>query len=159
MYRGLNVTLLEIVPYAALQFGCYDALTAAYSASRSKLAPEGPERLEDAPEASAARFVCGLLAGTVAKLATHPLDVAKKRFQVAGLQRSIAYGERIPITVVTSLPACLAEIYRREGLRGLYKGSSLSILKAAPASAITLTIYEFLAVRFIALAEERRLRV
>jgi len=43
LYRGLNVTLLEIVPYAALQFGCYDALTAAYSASRSKLAPKvGP---------------------------------------------------------------------------------------------------------------------
>jgi hypothetical protein len=40
LYCGLNVTLLEIVPYAALQFGCYDALTAAYSASRSKLAPK-----------------------------------------------------------------------------------------------------------------------
>jgi len=44
----------------------------------------------------------------------------------------------------------------REGLRGLYKGSSLSILKAAPSSAITLTIYEFLAIRFIAMAEQRR---
>lgn len=27
-------------------------------------------------------FMCGLAAGTLAKLATHPLDVAKKRFQV-----------------------------------------------------------------------------
>ncbi len=27
-------------------------------------------------------FMCGLVAGTVAKLATHPLDVAKKRYQV-----------------------------------------------------------------------------
>ena len=33
------------------------------------------------------RFMCGLLAGTLAKLTTHPLDVAKKRFQIAGLQR------------------------------------------------------------------------
>lgn len=35
-------------------------------------------------------FTCGLAAGLVAKLTTHPLDVAKKRFQVAGLQRSLA---------------------------------------------------------------------
>jgi hypothetical protein len=27
-------------------------------------------------------FVCGLAAGTIAKMGTHPLDVAKKRFQV-----------------------------------------------------------------------------
>lgn len=27
-------------------------------------------------------FVCGLAAGMLAKLGTHPLDVAKKRFQV-----------------------------------------------------------------------------
>ena len=35
-----------------------------------------------------ARFACGLAAGTLAKLVTNPLDVAKKRYQVAGLQRS-----------------------------------------------------------------------
>ena len=29
------------------------------------------------------------LTGLLAKLATHPLDVAKKRYQVAGLQRSL----------------------------------------------------------------------
>ena len=49
----------------------------------SRFCLQGPEKLEDAPEASFARFVCGLLAGTVAKLATHPLDVAKKRYQVS----------------------------------------------------------------------------
>ncbi len=30
-------------------------------------------------------FVCGLAAGMLAKLGTHPLDVAKKRFQVGAL--------------------------------------------------------------------------
>ena len=37
------------------------------------------------------RFMCGLLAGTLAKLGTHPLDVAKKRYQVAGLQRDLRW--------------------------------------------------------------------
>ena len=39
LYSGLSVTLLEIIPYAALQFGFYDALTSAYTASRQKLKP------------------------------------------------------------------------------------------------------------------------
>ena len=39
LYRGLNITLLEIIPYAALQFGLYDTFTAAWSkAHRRRLA-------------------------------------------------------------------------------------------------------------------------
>lgn len=34
LYRGLGVTLIEIVPYAALQFGLYDALSAAWTSAR-----------------------------------------------------------------------------------------------------------------------------
>jgi len=63
--------------------------------------------------------------------------------QVAGLQRSIAYGARVMPESVMSLPACLAQMYSSEGLRGLYKGSLPSILKAAPSAAVTFTAYEF----------------
>lgn len=34
------------------------------------------------------------------------------------------------------------QIYRTEGLRGLYKGSVPSIIKAAPVAAVTFTAYE-----------------
>lgn len=40
-------------------------------------------------DSRAANFACGLMAGLCAKLTTHPLDVVKKRYQVAGLQRSL----------------------------------------------------------------------
>ena len=40
-----------------------------------------------------AHFAAGLVAGMCAKLASHPLDVVKKRYQVAGLQRSLRCGE------------------------------------------------------------------
>lgn len=30
LYRGLGVTLVEIMPYAALQFGLYDMITSAW---------------------------------------------------------------------------------------------------------------------------------
>ena len=38
LYRGLSVTLLEIIPYAALQFGVYDALNTAVDAARRRAA-------------------------------------------------------------------------------------------------------------------------
>ena len=37
LYSGLSVTLLEIVPYAALQFGLYDLFTSAAAAARAKV--------------------------------------------------------------------------------------------------------------------------
>ncbi|CAL5227698.1 g10706 [Coccomyxa viridis] len=135
LYSGLNVTLVEIIPYAALQFGLYDLFTAAAARSHSTEPGKAQQRWE--------RFFCGLAAGMMAKLGTHPLDVAKKRFQVAGLERSIAYGARVRPESVASLPACLAHMYSKEGIRGLYKGSLPSILKAAPSAAVTFTAYEF----------------
>ena len=63
--------------------------------------------------------------------------------QIAGLERAVQYGARVGADSVKSLPACLAQIYRREGVRGLYKGSLPSVLKAAPSAAVTFTAYEF----------------
>ncbi len=34
LYSGLSVTLLEIIPYAAFQFGLYDAFNKAYTNAR-----------------------------------------------------------------------------------------------------------------------------
>lgn len=79
-------------------------------------------------------------------MATHPLDVAKKRYQVAGLERSLSYGRRVdPSLPARSLAACLGDIWRREGARGLWKGSVPSVVKAAPAAAVTFVAYEAVA--------------
>lgn len=54
-----------------------------------------------------------------------------------------SYGARISNEYVSSLRTVLVQIYHNEGIKGLYKGSSLSILKAAPAAAVTFAAYEF----------------
>jgi solute carrier family 25 (mitochondrial thiamine pyrophosphate transporter), member 19 len=36
LFRGLGVTLVEIIPYAALQFGLYDVFTSMYRSAVSK---------------------------------------------------------------------------------------------------------------------------
>ncbi|KAG2436648.1 hypothetical protein HXX76_006176 [Chlamydomonas incerta] len=195
LYSGLGVTLVEIMPYAALQFGLYDALNAAVNEARARHvreqaaaadaaadaeagghhstggdkrgrqartrsggeAGDGRAMRAAADEAAAAAersasglqtsrlqaFACGLVAGLVAKLVTHPLDVAKKRYQVAGLQRSLKYGARVEAGfAMRSLAQSLVDIYRTEGVLGLWKGSVPSIIKAAPSAAITFAAYD-----------------
>jgi solute carrier family 25 thiamine pyrophosphate transporter 19 len=176
LYRGLGVTLIEIIPYAALQFGLYDAFNqvlqaaansrhqqqqqrhqqrqrqgqpqqqpvgASSNSSSSSSSGGGPGGLSFLDNKRVQTFTCGLAAGLIAKLGSHPLDVAKKRYQVAGLPRSLRYGARVQRQLsVMPLMACLADIYHREGVAGLWKGSVPSIVKAAPAAAITFTAYE-----------------
>ncbi|MEW5317224.1 MAG: hypothetical protein WDW38_008542 [Sanguina aurantia] len=126
LYSGLGVTLVEIIPYAAIQFGIGILW-------RGEAAPHST-RVQN--------FTCGLIAGVVSKLLTHPLDVAKKRYQIAGLPR---YGARVEADfALRSLGASLHHIFKAEGVAGLWKGSIPSIAKAAPSAAITFTAYEFI---------------
>lgn len=130
------MTLLEIIPYAALQFGLYDAFNKGLNEKTTFLGDESHGHALKA-------FVAGLCSGTIAKLGTHPLDVAKKRYQVAGLARSTRYGERVATESVVNLGRCLQVIYAKEGLAGFYKGALPSVLKAAPSAAVTFACYDF----------------
>ncbi|XP_019106268.2 mitochondrial thiamine diphosphate carrier 2 isoform X2 [Beta vulgaris subsp. vulgaris] len=88
-------------------------------------------------------FICGLAAGTCAKAVCHPLDVIKKRFQIEGLQRDIRYGARVEQGAYKNMYDALLRILQAEGWAGLYKGIVPSIVKAAPAGAVTFVAYEF----------------
>ncbi|XP_008458464.2 mitochondrial thiamine diphosphate carrier 2-like isoform X2 [Cucumis melo] len=81
MYAGLSPTLVEIVPYAGLQFGTYDTFKRWTTSWNLRHYPNyGLGNTEDGLS-SFQLFLCGLAAGTCAKLLCHPLDVVKKRFQ------------------------------------------------------------------------------
>ncbi|RWW62086.1 hypothetical protein BHE74_00030812 [Ensete ventricosum] len=100
-------------------------------------------------------FLCGLAAGTCAKAICHPLDVVKKRFQVEnnnklalflqieGLQRHPKYGARVESHTYKNMYHALQQILRSEGWHGLYKGVFPSLIKSAPAGAVTFVSYEY----------------
>ncbi|KAL2603985.1 hypothetical protein AAZV13_09G043300 [Glycine max] len=87
-------------------------------------------------------FLCGLAAGTCAKLVCHPLDVVKKRFQIEGLQRHPRYGARVEHRAYKNMLDAMKRILQMEGWAGLYKGILPSTVKAAPAGAVTFVAYE-----------------
>lgn len=146
LYRGLGVTVVEIIPGAALQFGLYDFFKSSWkNLKESKRRKEGLTTGNQGWVDGWANFTCGFLAGLLSKLATHPLDVAKKRYQVAGLQRSLNYGARVDTSfVLNSLAKSLLGIYRAEGVAGLWKGSLPSLIKAAPNSAVSFMVYDLI---------------
>nr|XP_048320746.1 mitochondrial thiamine diphosphate carrier 2-like isoform X2 [Ziziphus jujuba var. spinosa] len=88
-------------------------------------------------------FLCGLGAGISAKLVCHPLDVVKKRFQIEGLQRHPRYGARVEHRAYRNMFDALERILKSEGWAGFYKGIVPSIVKSAPASAVTFVAYEY----------------
>ncbi|KAJ4709891.1 nicotinamide adenine dinucleotide transporter 1, chloroplastic-like [Melia azedarach] len=79
----------------------------------------------------------GAAAGAIAATFVCPLDVIKTRLQVHGLPEGLQSGRRGSI-IVTSLQ----NIIRNEGLRGLYRGLSPTILALLPNWAVYFTVYE-----------------
>ncbi|OWM71254.1 hypothetical protein CDL15_Pgr011381 [Punica granatum] len=142
LYAGLSPTLVEIVPYAGLQFGTYDTFkrwTMTWNHYRSsKMGQSTDDGLS-----SFQLFICGLAAGTCAKLVCHPLDVVKKRFQIEGLERHPKYGARVERSAYKNMFDAICRILQAEGWHGLYKGIVPSTVKAAPAGAVTFVTYEF----------------
>lgn len=141
LYAGLTPTLIEIVPYAGLHFGTYDTFkrwTMAWNHYQSFT-----RQTDDSSLTGFQLFVCGLAAGTCAKTVCHPLDVVKKRFQIEGLQRDPRYGAGVKRHAYRNMYHALKQILHAEGWAGLYKGITPSVVKAAPASAVTFVAYEF----------------
>eukprot|EP00238_Polyblepharides_amylifera_P015334 CAMPEP_0196600282 /NCGR_PEP_ID=MMETSP1081-20130531/95306_1 /TAXON_ID=36882 /ORGANISM="Pyramimonas amylifera, Strain CCMP720" /LENGTH=273 /DNA_ID=CAMNT_0041926113 /DNA_START=666 /DNA_END=1487 /DNA_ORIENTATION=- len=151
LYAGLTPTLLEIIPHSGFQFGAYDLFKRIAlwgremeQANESHLSPSGALTGRIVSLSSGDKFACGFAAGSVAKAVVHPLDVVKKRLQIAGLARNPAYGKVVGVHTYTGLIDAFKKIIKTEGTRGLFKGLTPNLLKAAPSSAITLAVYEFI---------------
>ena len=73
-----------------------------------------------------------------------PMDVIRKRMQVQGPARTQYAIEFIPkYGRKLSVVAIGAAIIRQEGFLSLYKGLLPSLIKVAPASAVTFMVYNF----------------
>lgn len=126
-YAGLRPTLIEIVPYIALHFTWYEGLKGIL------LARTGAEALR--PEES---LIAGAVSGTSSKLLTLPLDNAKKLMQVEG-QFPAAQNSSSTYRGVMQV---LTRLWQRDGFKGWFRGTVPSLMKAAPNSGITFTVYE-----------------
>ncbi|KAK7756707.1 mitochondrial thiamine pyrophosphate transporter [Diatrype stigma] len=148
-FRGLAPALAQIMPYMGLFFAAYEALRAPLG--------QWPRQLPFGSGDATA----GVLASVLAKTAVFPLDLVRKRIQVQGPTRARYVHRDIPEAPGGTWRTMRA-IVRHSGLRGLYRGLTVSLFKAAPNSAVTMWTYERILNLLIArerdrAGEERRL--
>ena len=125
-FRGLPAAVGQIVPYMGLFFAGYEIFRKPMNALSL------PFGSGDA--------AAGIMASVLAKTAVFPLDLVRKRLQVQGPTRSRYIHRNIP--EYRGVFSTIKTILTREGFRGLYRGLTVSLIKAAPASAITMWTYE-----------------
>ncbi|PSS03703.1 mitochondrial thiamine pyrophosphate carrier 1 [Coniella lustricola] len=127
-FRGLNPALGQIVPFMGGFFAVYETLRVPFS---------GYDLPFGGGEAMA-----GIMASIIAKTGVFPLDTVRKRIQVQGPTRSRYVHKNIPDYGRLGTLGTMRAIWQMEGGRALYRGLTVSLLKAAPASAITVWTYE-----------------
>jgi len=125
-YRGLGPGLAQIVPFMGMFFAVYETI-------------REPLHHLSLPFSSG-DAVAGIAASVVAKTGSFPLDLVRKRIQVQGPTRGRYVHKNIP--EYHGAIATIRAIVRMEGFRGLYRGLTVSLFKAAPASAVTMWTYE-----------------
>ena len=106
LYAGVGVTLVEIIPASAIQFGTY----ALFKRRRFARGEEEDGQLSPGGNAAA-----GLRRGAAGS--SSAADVVRRRFQVAGLARSLRYGERVTAAEFSTFGGRSA-IAAKEGVRG-----------------------------------------
>ena len=126
-FQGLGAGVAQIVPYMGLFFAFYETV---------RLPLDHVNLPFGSGDAAA-----GTVASVAAKTIVFPLDTIRKRLQVQGPTRGRYVHRNIPV-YAGGVRKTLGTILRREGTRGLYRGLSVSLLKAAPASAVTMWTYE-----------------
>lgn len=143
-YRGFSPTMMGMLPYAGVSFLTHDtmgdvlrqpALAKWTTLPQPKNAPEG----KAAPLKSGAELLAGGVAGLVSQTCSYPLEVIRRRMQVAG---AVGDGHRLRIAETAKL------ILKERGVAGLFVGLTIGYVKIIPMSAVSFYTYERLKMVF-----------
>ncbi|KAK3394675.1 mitochondrial carrier domain-containing protein [Podospora didyma] len=141
-FRGLGPGLAQIVPFMGMFFAVYETLRPTLGQLDLPIVGVG-----------GGAALAGMTASVVAKTGSFPLDLVRKRIQVQGPTRGRYVHKNIP--EYQSTVGTVRTILKHEGIRGLYRGLTVSLLKAAPASAVTMWTYEKALRFYMALGEKK----
>ncbi|XP_062508159.1 mitochondrial glycine transporter-like [Corticium candelabrum] len=125
LYRGLGATVARDVPFSSCYFMFYNMMKQSELFESYFVVPP-----------SAAHFLSGIVAGTLASLITHPPDVIKTRLQAEPQQ----YRHAVHAFV---------DIVQTESPRTFFSGILPRLIRRTLVAAISWTVYERLSVKSI----------
>ena len=129
LYTGHLGTFLRESIGGAAWFGCYEAI------SKALITYTGATSKHDLSPVQCA--FAGAISGMFFNAALFPADVIKSRQQTQDFKTS-----------TKSFLATGRELYRGEGIRGLYRGLGITLARSCPASGVMFLTYETLNKRF-----------
>lgn len=121
-FQGLFPTIVGIIPYSGTAWLAKQTLLEFYISSEGR-----------SPNI-AASLVINTAAGLFGQFVTYPLDIVRRRMQVAVRADG----------VVPSFRQVVVHLVQDEGWRGLGKGFSMNIIKGPISLSISLTVFDFL---------------
>ncbi|URE21371.1 Mitochondrial carrier protein [Musa troglodytarum] len=133
-YRGNGASVARIVPYAALHFMAYEQY--------QRWIILGFPNIGKGPVLD---LISGSIAGGTAVIFTYPLDLVRTKlaYQVVGPSRLKNRGPyHSSEQVYRGILDCILKMYRKNGLRGLYRGVGPSLYGIFPYSGLKFYFYE-----------------
>lgn len=118
-YRGYVPNLIGILPYAGIDLAVYETLKNNYLRTHAK----------DEQPAIWLLILCGTVSSTAGQVCSYPLALVRTRLQAQVVQ----------VDQANSLASIFSDIFRREGIRGLYRGLTPNFLKVRITNTLTLT--------------------
>ncbi|KAK6338203.1 hypothetical protein TWF730_002277 [Orbilia blumenaviensis] len=135
MWHGQTGTFLRETGGGAVWFGAYEYVSLAFR--NLQIAKTGFAKEDNT---AGEMMVAGACAGVCYNGVLFPADTIKSRMQTAAIG---GVGSR-PVGFWDTGK----DIYRAGGIHGLYRGCGITVLRAAPASAVIFLVYETLKARF-----------
>lgn len=136
-WRGQLGTLLRETGGGAAWFGCYETLSLFFRQRKQAATGE-----KDPTLPLWQSMVAGAGAGLGYNFSFYPADTIKSKMQTGDLAAIGANGGRQTFLGVGRA------LYHAHGLKGLYRGCGITLLRSAPSSALIFTIYEILSAQF-----------
>ncbi|XP_075161426.1 uncoupling protein Bmcp mitochondrial isoform X1 [Haematobia irritans] len=133
LYSGIWPAVLRQATYGTIKFGTYYTLKSIASENGLLIDPDtGTERVWG-------NILCAAASGAVSSAIANPTDVLKVRMQVHGKGSQHQ-----------SLWSCFHEIYKYEGVRGLWRGVGPTAQRAVVIASVELPVYDFCKLQLMA---------
>ncbi|KAJ3097450.1 hypothetical protein HDU97_004860 [Phlyctochytrium planicorne] len=142
LWKGLGPNLIGVVPARAIYFSTYNYGKKFYTS------------LNDHKETSGVHMLSAMTAGISTALATNPIWLVKTRMVGVVIISQLAYTFAKQLQsgdskIYRNSLHCVQSIVREEGIRGLYKGLSASILGLTETT-MQFVLYEYMKKRVLA---------
>lgn len=127
LYRGMGPPIASVALQNAVAFQVYALLSRAFDGNNKKNEPPSYKSVA----------LAGIGAGTIQTAILTPVELVKIRLQVNTARKPTSSSDKIgPIKEAKS-------IIQREGLKGLYRGLGITVLRDAPAHGVYFWTYEY----------------